>query len=154
VAYRLLGNEQDALDAVQDGFLKAVIHLDDFEGRSGFQTWLMRIVTHTALDSGRKRGRRSTLSLGDRDNNRREPSCEDDPARGLHRKDLRQILDAALDRLSPTIRAPFVLFAEAGMSYKEIAEALEVPIGTVMSRIHAARQKLQTYLEGSDLERI
>src|SRR3954468_12553777 len=67
VAYRLLGHEQDALDAVQDGLLKAVTHLDDFEGRSGFQTWLMRIVTHAALDSGRKRGRRATLSLGTRD---------------------------------------------------------------------------------------
>ena len=79
VAYRLLGHEQDALDAVQDGFLKAVTHLDDFEGRSGFQTWLMRIVTHAALDSGRKRGRRATLSLGDRDGNSLDPACQDDP---------------------------------------------------------------------------
>src|SRR5512135_2215177 len=133
VPYRLLGHEQGALDAVQDGLLKAATHLDDFQGRSGFQTWLMRIVTHAAFDSGRKRGRRSTVSLGDREDNPLDPACDDDPARGLHRKDLRQILGAALDCLSPTIRAPFVLFAEAGMSYKEIAEALDVPIGTVMS---------------------
>ncbi len=72
----------------------------------------------------------------------------------MHRKDLRLILDAALDRLTPTIRASFVLFAEAGMSYKEIAQALDVPIGTVMSRIHAARPKLQAYLDGHNLERI
>src|SRR4051812_7326256 len=103
----------------------------------------MKIVTHAALDAGRKRGRRATVSLGDREDNPLEPACEDDPARGLHRKDLRRIIEAALDRLTAKIRAPFVLFAEAGMSYEEIAEALEIPIGTVMSRIHAARQKLQ-----------
>src|SRR5262245_39162202 len=63
VAYRLLGHEQDALDAVQDAFLKAVLHLEDFDGRSGFRTWLLRIVTNAALDSGRKRRRRSTIPL-------------------------------------------------------------------------------------------
>jgi RNA polymerase sigma-70 factor (ECF subfamily) len=154
VAYRLLGNEQDALDAVQDGFLKAVTHLDDFQGRSGFQTWLMRIVTHAALDLGRKRGRRSTLTLTGHDDNPNDPACEDDPAQGLHRKDLRRVIDAALDRLTPKIRATFVLFAEAEMSYEEIARTLEIPIGTVMSRINAARQKLQRLLDGNELEGI
>src|SRR5919201_1904830 len=60
VAYRLLGHEQDALDAVQDGFLKAVRHLEDFDGRSGFRTWLLRIVNNAALDLGRRRKRRPT----------------------------------------------------------------------------------------------
>ena len=55
VAYRLLGHEHDAHDAVQEGLLKAIAHLDDFDGRSGFRTWLLRIVTNAALDSGRKR---------------------------------------------------------------------------------------------------
>jgi RNA polymerase sigma-70 factor (ECF subfamily) len=154
VAYRLLGNEQDALDAVQDGLLKAVTHLDDFQGRSGFQTWLMRIITHAALDLGRKRGRRSTLTLTGRDDNPDDPACEDDPAQGLHRKDLRRVIDAALDRLTPKIRATFVLFAEAEMSYEEIARTLEIPIGTVMSRINAARQKLQRLLDGNELDGI
>src|SRR5919107_5609499 len=65
VAYRLLGHEHDAHDAVQEGFLKANIHLSDFDGRSGFRTWLLRIVTNAALDSGRKRRRRPTLALID-----------------------------------------------------------------------------------------
>src|SRR6516162_11373885 len=58
VAFRLLGNEADALDAVQDAFIKALTHLDGFEGRSSFKTWLLRVVSNAALDFGRQRGRR------------------------------------------------------------------------------------------------
>jgi RNA polymerase sigma-70 factor (ECF subfamily) len=151
VAYRLLGHEQDALDAVQEALLKAITHLDDFDGRSGFRTWLLRIVTNAALDAGRRRSRHSILSLGDGSGPGAEPACDDDPAGGLHREDLRRLLDAALSRLSPALRTAFVLFAEAGLSYKEIAAVQEVPLGTVMSRISAARHKLQAIL---DLDRI
>jgi len=151
VAYRLLGHEQDARDAVQDGFLKAVTHLDDFNGRSEFRTWLMVIVNNAALDAGRRRGRRSTRSLNDSEPWGIEPVREDDPAHGLYREDLRHSLDAALDSLSPALRTTFVLFAEADLSYKEIAAVLNIKQGTVMSRIFAARQKLQALI---DLDRI
>jgi RNA polymerase sigma-70 factor (ECF subfamily) len=80
-----------------------------------------------------------------------EPSAPDDPARRMHRQDLRRALNQALDRLSPTLRTTFVLFAEAGLSYKEIADTQDVPIGTVMSRIHAAREKLQADLDWNQL---
>src|SRR5215472_11347022 len=63
VAFRLLGNEADALDAVQEGFVKALTHLRGFEGRSSFKTWLLRVVSNAALDLGRQRGRREALSL-------------------------------------------------------------------------------------------
>src|SRR5437763_11254644 len=63
VAFRLLGNEADALDAVQEGFVKALTHLHGFQGRSSFKTWLLRVVSNAALDLGRQRGRRETLSL-------------------------------------------------------------------------------------------
>src|SRR6059058_5187459 len=59
VAYRLLGNEADALDAVQEGFVKVLTHLDSFQGRSSFKTWLLRVVSNAALDLGRQRGRRA-----------------------------------------------------------------------------------------------
>jgi RNA polymerase sigma-70 factor (ECF subfamily) len=166
VAYRLLGNEQDALDAVQDGLLKAFSGLAEFDGRSGFRTWLVRVVSNAAIDLGRKRGRRMVFGVGlgagsgpagghgtqghahrpGRNGDARppEPAAEDDPAGGLHREDLRRALNAALGRLSPTVRTTFVLFAEAGLSYKEIAETQGVAIGTVMSRIYYARRKLQS----------
>lgn len=154
IAYRLLGHEQDAQDAVQDGLVKAIAHLRDFDGRSGFRTWLLRIVTNAALDVGRKRKRRPTVTLGDGSTNGVEPSRLEDPAHGLYRQDLRRVLDAALARLSPSARTTFVLFAEAGMSYKEIAETLEIPIGTVMSRLNHARMKLQSFLDLDRMEGI
>src|SRR6266436_261206 len=63
VAFRLLGNEADALDAVQEGFIKALTHLQGFQGRSSFKTWLLRVVSNAALDLGRQRGRREAVPL-------------------------------------------------------------------------------------------
>jgi len=151
VAYRLLGHEQDALDVVQESMLKAFSALGDFDGRSGFRTWLLRIVTNTALDWGRRRKRRPSGRGGDRNESPLEPTTSDDPARRLHQQDLRLALDQALSGLTPTIRSTFVLFAELGLSYKEIAATQDVPIGTVMSRIHAAREKLQAALDWDKL---
>jgi len=149
VAYRLLGNEQDALDVVQESLLKAFSRLADFDGRCGFRYWLLRIVSNSALDSGRSRKRRRTVGLDERT---ADATINDDPGRRLRQQDLRRALDEALERLSPKIRTTFVLFAELGMSYKEIAETQEVPIGTVMSRINAAREKLQAALDFDQLK--
>lgn len=147
VARRLLGDDQDALDAVQDGFLKAVRHLHEFDGRSSFRTWLLRVVSNAALDLGRRKGRRPSIRLAEND---AEPvdARDADPAANLHRQDLRRALDAALATLSHATRSTFVLFAEAELSYKEIADAQRIPIGTVMSRLHFARRKLQALLGG------
>jgi len=132
--------------------LKAFSGLGDFDGRSGFRTWLLRIVINTSFDWGRRRKRRPGGRGGeDGDMARYEATTDDDPARGLHQQDLRVALNHALDRLSNTIRSTFVLYAELGLSYREIAETQDVPIGTVMSRIHAAREKLQAELEWDKL---
>lgn len=148
-AFRLLGNEPDALDAVQDGFVKALTHLSGFQGRSSFKTWLLRVVSNAALDLGRQRGRRVTLSLS-------APSADeaadaslltpDEAASGLERADLRILLDEALAALSEAQRQTFVLHADAGLSYREVADATGVSIGTVMSRLFYARQKLREHL--------
>jgi len=155
LAFRLLGNEQDAQDAVQDGFLKAFRNIRSFDGRSQFQTWLVKIVHNAALDLGRRRKRRHTLSLvdGTQQGQDIDPPCEDDPSKGMHQQDLRRLLNAALERLSPSIRETFILFAETGLSYKEIAEVQEIPIGTVMSRLNHARNKLQKFLDLGGLDR-
>jgi RNA polymerase sigma-70 factor (ECF subfamily) len=149
-AYRLLGHEEDALDVVQESLLKAFSGLRDFDGRSGFRTWLLRIVINTSYDWGRRRKRRPA-QYGGPDSTTEEPSSEADPSRGLHQQDLRKRLDQALNRLSSTLKETFVLFAELGLSYKEISEVQSVPIGTVMSRIHSAREKLQAELDWDEL---
>lgn len=149
-AFRLLGHEQDALDVVQEAMLKAFSALGDFDGRSGFRTWLLRIVTNTAYDSGRKRKRRPEGRGGDELSSHESPNIED-PARHLYQEDQRLAIKQALDRLSSTLRETFILFAEMGFSYKEIAEYQDVKIGTVMSRIHAAREKLKADLDWDKL---
>ncbi len=149
VAHRLLGNEADALDAVQEGFIKALTHLGSFQGRSTFKTWLLRVVSNAALDFGRRRGRRETLSLDAPETSAQEsshPLALDDPALGLERADLRRLLDEALATLPEAQRQTFVLHAEVELSYREVAEVLGISIGTVMSRLYYARQKLRAYL--------
>ena len=150
VAFRLLGNEADALDAVQEGFVKALTHLRGFEGRSSFKTWLLRVVSNAALDLGRQRGRREAVSLDAADNGDAATSARllsaDEAGKGLERADLRSVLDLALDSLSEAQRQTFVLHADAELSYREVADALGISIGTVMSRLFYARQKLRAYL--------
>src|SRR5947209_14933465 len=126
VAHRLLGNEADALDAVQEGFVKALTHLDGFQGRSSFKTWLLRVVSNAALDLGRQRGRRETQSLESATAGDALPAqltAEDVAAAGLEQADLRVLLDRALATLSEAQRQTFVLYADAGLSYREVADA-------------------------------
>jgi RNA polymerase sigma-70 factor (ECF subfamily) len=148
-AFRLLGNEPDALDAVQEGFVKALTHLSGFQGRSSFKTWLLRVVSNAALDLGRQRGRRVLLSLsapGADETADAQLLTPDEAASGLERADLRTLLDEALATLSEAQRQTFVLHADAGLSYREVADATGVSIGTVMSRLFYARQKLREHL--------
>ncbi len=150
VAYRLLGNEANALDAVQEGFVKVLTHLHGFQGRSSFKTWLLRVVSNAALDLGRQRGRREAVRLDVSENGEAASSSRllsaDEAGKGLERADLRLLLDHALGELSEAMRQTFVLHADAEMSYREVADALGISIGTVMSRIYYARQKLRAFL--------
>src|SRR5947209_8245825 len=88
VAFRLLNNEADALDAVQEAFVKALMHLPSFQGRSSFKTWLLRVVSNAALDLGRQRGRREALSmdaLGQKNREELEPLTLQEPGLDLER---------------------------------------------------------------------
>ncbi|HUX02097.1 MAG: sigma-70 family RNA polymerase sigma factor [Phycisphaerae bacterium] len=148
IAYRLLGNADDALDVVQESFIHVLRGIAGFRGQSSFRTWLYRIVTHAALDYRRYRALRSSASLesesspepaavGDR---RRSPPDETAAA------DLRDAIDKALMNVSEKNRVALVLYAMEGMSYKEIGEVLGISVGTVMSRIFNARQRLRELL--------
>ena len=154
VAHRLLGNEADALDAVQEGFVKALTRLKSFQGRSSFKTWLLRVVSNAALDLGRQRQRREALSLdvpSSDDQETLQPLTLSDPADGLERADLRRLLQEALAVLSEAQRQTFVLHADGELTYREVADALGISIGTVMSRLYYARQKLRVFLSQRSL---
>ncbi|MDY3557694.1 RNA polymerase sigma factor [Gemmata sp. JC673] len=150
VAYRLLGCEADALDAVQDGFVNALTHLDRFVGRSSFKTWLLRVVCNAAHDIGRQRKRNERVPQAPAQFSFDELRAADLPPAdgGLVRADLRRILDAALARLPEVQRQTFVLHVEGELTYREVADALGISIGTVMSRLFYARQKLKELLAG------
>ena len=149
VAYRFLGNEADALDAVQDGFIKALTHLHGFERRSSFKTWLLRIISNASLDLGRQRGRRETLGLDAAvlwEQEQGSTTSASNPVQEVEQADLRVALDAALAELPDVQRRTFVLHVDGGLSYREIADVMKVSIGTVMSRLFYARQKLKGLL--------
>ena len=149
VAYRRLGQEADALDAVQEGFFRAFRHLGGFRRRSSFKTWLLRVIGNAAIDLRRRRARRRLLGLesGRQAAGADEPAAPfTDPGRPLEEAELRGRLDEALAALPEPHRRTFLLHAHGERSYREVAAALGVPVGTVMSRLHYARRKLRAYL--------
>jgi RNA polymerase sigma-70 factor, ECF subfamily len=133
---------------VQDGFVNALTHLDRFHGRSSFKTWLLRVVCNAALDVGRQRKRDERVPQAPRDPSPDRFGPDDAPPAdsGLERADLRRAINAALARLPEPQRQTFVLHIEGGLTYREVADALGISIGTVMSRLFYARQKLKDLL--------
>jgi RNA polymerase sigma-70 factor (ECF subfamily) len=148
VAFRLLGNEADALDAVQDGFVKVLLHLERFEGRSSFKTWLLRVVSNASPDFGRQRRRREQLSKDELqvDAERESVQDEDSPCREIECRETRGLLNQALLELPEAQRRTFVLHVDGELSYREIAAVLRISVGTVMSRLFYARRKLRALL--------
>jgi RNA polymerase sigma-70 factor (ECF subfamily) len=152
LAVGMLRNRDDAMDVVQDTFAKAYQNLDRFKGDSSFYTWVYRIAMNLCIDQQRRDGKMPSVPL-------ESPDRPDEvvlPAGGGPRQDhpFERASDAqvaarirdAIAELTPEHRAVIVLREVEGLSYEEIAQALDVPKGTVMSRLHYARQKLQARL--------
>ena len=137
----IVGNENDAWDIAQEGFLKAWRSIHRFEGRSSFYTWLYSITVNLTLDSLRRKGRREEVELSDT-----IPSFLPGPGVDYECTEIREQVDAALARLSPEHRAVVLLKELEDLQYHEIAEVLNLSIGTVMSRLFYARKKLQSML--------
>lgn len=154
VAYRFLGNHSDALDVVQESFIKAYRALGGFERRAKFRTWLMRIVTNTCLDRRRSRSSASTATLSDEiiESTARESQPHrrrETPLEQMEYGELRDALSRALEQVSEAHRTVFVLHTEEGLTYREIAEVLGISEGTVMSRLYHARKNLQKILSNA-----
>ena len=140
---RVTGNDADGADACQEALIAIVRALDRFDGRSSFSTWTYRVATNACLDELRRRRRRP------------EPGLPSDEALGaggggadLYADiDTRVAVDDALTGLPPESRVAVVLRDLCGLAYGEIAEVLDVPIGTVRSRIARGRSALIPFLE-------
>lgn len=149
-ALRITGRHEDALDVVQDAFIKAFERLADFQRESGFKTWLLRIVSNRSLDllRSRKVRRAAALDAGDDEQRIDLPSgrVEDAAGYGIEQSELAARIAAAVGTLPDDQRSVFSLYASGELTYGEIAATLGIPIGTVMSRLYHARRRLHGLL--------
>jgi RNA polymerase sigma-70 factor (ECF subfamily) len=143
---RVLGSAEDARDAVQDAFVQAFVKLDTFRGASAFYTWLYRIAFNTAMSHARRQ--RPTRSLDEERTDRgREPvDMQPTPAARLDMSERAVQVQQALAELCAEHREVIVLREMDGCKYEEIAEMLELPVGTVRSRLFRARLELRDRL--------
>ena len=155
VAYRILGEQPAAADATQEAFISAYKSIGRYRGGS-FKSWLLRTVTNACYDALRYSKRRPATSLdalGD------DPDAEDSagyeefiaadqesPAEAAERSELRRAIAAGVRQLPPDQRITFVLSDVQGMTYEEIADAMQASLGTVKSRLSRARARLRDYL--------
>jgi RNA polymerase sigma-70 factor (ECF subfamily) len=148
VALSVVHNQDDAIELAQETFVRAYENLSKFESRSSFSTWLYRIAANLAIDFWRREGRHVVLRGEDAENEiRRLPSNTGDSFKTASRKELSARLTAALEELTPEHRTVILLREVEGLSYDEISEALNCPRGTVMSRLHYARNRLRVLLK-------
>ena len=152
--YQMTRNEQDAWDLAQDGFVKAWKSIGRFRGQSSFYTWLYRILMNVTIDSLRRKRIASGTEFDDAIGLRQiepgaatAPRPEMQPAEKISDKEIRERIDAAIEKLSPEHRAAIVMREIDGLEYSEIAEQMDCSIGTVMSRLFYARKKLQALLK-------
>lgn len=147
ICRRITGNDADALDATQEALIAIVRGLPRFDGRSRFSTWVYRVATNACLDELRRRRRRPIVGLGDHDAAEVEPAS---PAPGPAELVADRLdVDAALARLPEEFRVAVVLRDLCQLDYAEIAEVLDIPAGTVRSRIARGRAQLADHLAGN-----
>lgn len=155
VARRLLGNDADTRDVIQEAFLLAFRRMHQFDGRAGLSTWLHRIVVNAALQKLRSAARRPTQSLDallpqfdDSDHHREEPEAVQASVEELAaRAELRAVVHAQIQKLPEAYRTVVLLRDIEGLSTDDTAALLETTEAVVKTRLHRARQALRTLLE-------
>ncbi|HVI97104.1 MAG TPA: sigma-70 family RNA polymerase sigma factor [Anaeromyxobacter sp.] len=154
VALGIVKDPDLAWDVAQEAFVRVHGHLAEFEAKSSFSTWILRITTHLAIDAiRRERSSRKDdvddvreADLADGGEGILATSLGNDPRANLLRRELAQKIEAALDTLPEKHRTILVLRELEGLSYEELAERLQIHKGTVMSRLFHARKKMQAAL--------
>jgi RNA polymerase sigma-70 factor, ECF subfamily len=145
LSYHFVRSREEAWDISQEVFIKAHRALGRFRGESSFKTWLLRITANQSKDFLKKR-RLSTVAFDDTLREGEAPSPALSPVHELEARELGQAILKALDKLPAKHRLAFVLREFEGMTYEEMAQVMECNLGTVMSRLHHARKKLQKSL--------
>lgn len=150
LAYQVLRDREEAMDCAQEAFVRAFQSLPAFRGQSAFYTWLFRITLNLATDRHRARGARTRAFGADRlpeeEWARTAPDPGATPEQIAIRAEKRERIRSALDTLPLKFRTIIMLSDVEGLSYREIAQVLNCPMGTVMSRLHNARRRLRAVL--------
>jgi len=156
LAYRFTSDGEQARDLTQDIFIKVFQNLKNFKGESSAFTWVYRIAVNHILNYLKKEKRRKFIQLIDK--NVKEAITEEagsrtlitnnpSPSQILEDEERSRIVKSIIDELPPKYRVPFILYKYEGMSYKEIAESLEISLSSVETRIYRARKQLIAKLE-------
>lgn len=140
-AYGIVGSVAEADDVAQEAFIKAWANLPDFRQQSGFSTWLYRITVNAAIDAVRRRRPEAPL-----DDAVAMPGKREAPEEVTLRRESQRAVRAAILELPPAARAALVLREFEQLTYREISAVLDIPIGTVMSRLNYARRVLRERL--------
>ena len=150
LAFQLLRDREEAWDCAQEAFVRAFHSLSSFRGQSAFYTWLFRITVNIATDRQRARGAQARAFGAERVSEEEWKRTMADsgarPDQAAVQSEQRERIRRALDSLPPKARTIIMLGDVEGLSYREIADALGCPIGTVMSRLHNARKRLKALL--------
>jgi RNA polymerase sigma-70 factor, ECF subfamily len=149
VVYRLCGDTQLAQDAAQEAFMRAWVRLPGYQSRAPFSHWIMRIAVNTALDSLRKKPQENIETVAE---TALMAEAAPGPEAAYLEKEQRDFVQGAVNALPEAARTVLVLREYGGLSYEEIATALEIPVGTVMSRLNYARNRLREMLREDHLE--
>jgi RNA polymerase sigma-70 factor (ECF subfamily) len=155
IAYRIMGNEEDAKDMAQEALLRVFKSLKDFKGQAAFSTWLYRIVTNVCLDELRRRKNEkyvsidSTIHTDSGELHMELCSDKETPENIYERVEQRELIKNAIKEMSEDYRSVIILRDIQGFSYEEISVILDCSLGTVKSRINRARTMLRDKLKQS-----
>lgn len=148
VAMAVVHSQEDALELAQETFVRAFENIGKFESRSSFSTWLYRIAANIAIDFRRRERRHPTMRGEEAETEiQKLPSNLGDSFKQAQRGEMSRRIKDALDQLTPEHRAAILLREVEGLSYDEISDVLQCPRGTVMSRLHYARNHLREILK-------
>ena len=143
---RFLAQDEYIVDIVQDVFIKTYQNIQSFDATRKFSPWIYRIA-HNAFANELRRKSRDKVVYVDLDMLVAHPSYEFDPGADEERAQMQTLIDTGLDALSPSYKEIIVLYYIEDLSYQEISDILQVPIGTVGVRLRRAREALKKYVE-------
>jgi RNA polymerase sigma-70 factor (ECF subfamily) len=153
IAYGVVRQREEALDIVQEVFIKLYRSIRNFKGKSKFYTYLYRTAMNTAIDHTRKMGRYPFSSLDEMEGFQPADGVEKRPDSLLLLKELEERVKSALEKLPIDQRMALIFREVEGLSYQEMAEVIGCSIGTVMSRLHYARKRIRELFENDEVKK-